>query len=584
MLRNRGVRHPSTSVGWRRLSVAPSRFAIRQRAMRHAPNELNVQSVESESPMQRTTILLTTSALLLLTSCDGQGPAIAIPAPAQRVNDADAIGTAGGPGENQSQFDNLAAADTENTPSDGCRRWITRVNGQLFCLDDLLPVLLAEHPADNDGDGIPNINDDDIDGDGIPNSDDLDVDGDGIPNGYDDDIDDDGVVNELDVDIDGDFLRNRWDPDIDGDLIYNPQDRDADADGLVKFADPGAIGGDCGAAKIFRDPEECDDDDCEEGNASGRESNCKDKGKQSGSGAKNGQNMAPEDAAEERPANAPGIREFARLADELTRAFEEAAEGLLEIAAMYEAAADSQRLDAISAFLDAAIAEDDPDGTGALREEMSDAARAELAARLRSLEDFAGPTQGRLAEATELAERVAAAARQLTADQDELRASLLAVDDSVPNTTLMEDGAIAAAFHEISDEAQLNPSGVQDAIGPAARAALLLGGSVNLEPMWRSIVNRTAEHRDAASGEQRIELKAAAQVAEVIAVELPDPELATIDASLDNVLDATTAADLSDPLVVVYAVIQRSATDPTTSLADGISPAEAAQAAQDAMN
>ncbi|MCB1054147.1 MAG: hypothetical protein KDD11_01380, partial [Acidobacteria bacterium] len=57
---------------------------------------------------------------------------------------------------------------------------------------------------DTDGDGIPNMRDDDIDGDGFLNWGDADVDGDGLGNDVDDDIDGDGLANLFDDDVDGD--------------------------------------------------------------------------------------------------------------------------------------------------------------------------------------------------------------------------------------------------------------------------------------------------------------------------------------------------------------------------------------------
>ena len=166
----------------------------------------------------------------------------------------------GGIGQPPSAGNDLDAfADAANAAdallTDDCPRYIERVDGSRICIDALIAILFADSPRDNDGDGIPNMNDDDIDGDGIPNGFDLDVDGDGLPNSTDDDVDDDGVPNEDDVDIDGDFLRNRWDPDMDGDLLYNGRDPDADGDGMLKFQELDRP--DCGAADLFNDPEAC---------------------------------------------------------------------------------------------------------------------------------------------------------------------------------------------------------------------------------------------------------------------------------------------------------------------------------------
>lgn len=65
--------------------------------------------------------------------------------------------------------------------------------------------------VDNDGDGIPNEEDDDMDGDGIIDE-------------KDDDVDGDGTVNEEDDDMDGDGVPNKEDTDIDGDGVINPLD------------------------------------------------------------------------------------------------------------------------------------------------------------------------------------------------------------------------------------------------------------------------------------------------------------------------------------------------------------------------
>lgn len=69
----------------------------------------------------------------------------------------------------------------------------------------------SEGGGDNDGDGIPNEEDDDMDGDGIIDEKDDDVDGDGTPNSEDDDMDGDGILNDEDSDIDGDGVINQLD-------------------------------------------------------------------------------------------------------------------------------------------------------------------------------------------------------------------------------------------------------------------------------------------------------------------------------------------------------------------------------------
>jgi hypothetical protein len=119
---------------------------------------------------------------------------------------------------------------------------------------------------DDDGDGIPNDEDDDDDGDGTPDFDDDD-DGDGIPNCQDPDDDNDGTADWLDCDWagtgggcwpdddppgdeDGDGTPDRQDPDNDGDGtpdwledpdgdgLPNWQDGDDDGDGTPDEHDP----------------------------------------------------------------------------------------------------------------------------------------------------------------------------------------------------------------------------------------------------------------------------------------------------------------------------------------------------------
>ncbi len=117
---------------------------------------------------------------------------------------------------------------------------------------------------DQDGDGIPNVDDDDIDGDGTPNDQDDDDDGDGTPDVDDDDkdgdgnpdsdpdptspdTDGDGTPNHRDPDIDGDGTPNDQDDDIDGDGTPNDQDDDKDGDGKPDYDDDPEPGGEtCG--------------------------------------------------------------------------------------------------------------------------------------------------------------------------------------------------------------------------------------------------------------------------------------------------------------------------------------------------
>ena len=111
---------------------------------------------------------------------------------------------------------------------------------------------------DTDGDGVGNNADDDDDGDGIPDRDDefpLDTDNDGVDNRDDDDDDNDGVADDEDdlpldpdesVDTDGDGLGNNADDDDDNDGVADDEDDlpldpeesvDSDGDGTGDNAD-----------------------------------------------------------------------------------------------------------------------------------------------------------------------------------------------------------------------------------------------------------------------------------------------------------------------------------------------------------
>lgn len=145
------------------------------------------------------------------------------------------------------------------------------------CFDDIPEI---EHPCeqiddpnqpDSDGDGMPDVCDDDIDNDGIPNDEDncvyipnndqTDTDNDGIGDACDDDIDNDGVpndedncvyvvnTNQLDSDNDsvGDACDEEPDGDSDGDGIPDDEDNcvltpntnqlDTDLDGIGDVCD-----------------------------------------------------------------------------------------------------------------------------------------------------------------------------------------------------------------------------------------------------------------------------------------------------------------------------------------------------------
>ncbi|MCB9854714.1 MAG: hypothetical protein H6818_03430 [Phycisphaerales bacterium] len=501
-------------------------------------------------------------------------------------------------------FDDLGESGVgDEEISSDCSRWITRADGRRVCIDVLIAILMQEHPEDNDGDGIPNISDDDIDGDGIPNGYDLDVDGDGIPNSYDDDIDGDGVPNEDDVDIDGDFLRNRWDPDMDGDLIYNPHDRDADGDGKLKFPSSGEDDEPaCGAADIFRDPDECDLDDCDDDSGStksvgarsdpradttgsgNKEGKCADKGKKKGSGSENGQNMPMDEMVSDptEDPEEPTTTELAMFGEEIEQLFADR-DVVEDLSDADPAATDKDVLDAAIESVEAAMEEDAPDTSDALVEEMGDAAKAAYAARRRSIAALTGTAMQSLSVANDITRMLSAAEKQLDATLDELTDTIVEVDGHLPGADILEDGAIAAMLHEVSDEADLPSGGVSAAVGPAARLSLMIDGDDDIESVWRSVVDRTSEHVDDRGG-VRFSLPNVALAAERITLVLEDPTVDSVDESLDHLLDATDESELDDPLEVLDAMLDIAESDPSFSLSDGISEAEAERGAIEAMS
>ena len=107
--------------------------------------------------------------------------------------------------------------------------------------------------ADEDGDGIYDINDPDVDGDGnldqfeniLKDKEDGDIDGDNINNINDGDIDGDGILNGHDPDVDGDGILDHFESDLngielndlDGDGKNNINDGDIDGDGILNGYD-----------------------------------------------------------------------------------------------------------------------------------------------------------------------------------------------------------------------------------------------------------------------------------------------------------------------------------------------------------
>jgi uncharacterized repeat protein (TIGR01451 family) len=117
---------------------------------------------------------------------------------------------------------------------------------------DTEPVVILQDPGegtgDQDGDGTPDFQDEDLDGDGIPNSSegDGDSDGDGIPDYRDEDSDNDGIPDSIEgnVDTDGDGIPDYLDEDSDGDGIPDSIEGnvDTDGDGVPDYLDEDSDG------------------------------------------------------------------------------------------------------------------------------------------------------------------------------------------------------------------------------------------------------------------------------------------------------------------------------------------------------
>lgn len=467
-----------------------------------------------------------------------------------------------------------------------CTRFILTRAGDIVCLDELLAAWLTTNPRDNDGDGIPNLNDDDIDGDGIPNGFDLDVDGDGLPNSTDDDIDDDGVSNAEDVDIDGDFLRNRWDPDMDADLLYNPRDPDADGDGLEKriaLPDP-----ECGPVQLFNDPDECTGECGDDSNDDGAEDKCKDKGPDEADVDPDatGQNVAIEDMnAPETDQDDPTAREIALFGDGLETLFADDDEIIDDFMAADPDATPREIFDAVLRELEEAADAVEPEGEpgGGLLQPLSEEAEAVLQERRDAVVSLAELQDVAIAEAVDLTDRFSAALMNLRATLGSLVETTRAIDSSLPGTDLFSDAEMATAFTEIAVTSDLPDEDIAEAIAPTVQTAQVIGNEEVLESVWRIVVDQVDEYRDD-DDVIVFSLPKVALAVERVAALLDQPTIEAVNDSIANVLAATAARDLRDPLAVVEKLEALSSTEPGFSVADGISENEAALGAEEVDN
>lgn len=110
---------------------------------------------------------------------------------------------------------------------------ILSLNGRFLVGDASYPF------TDTDGDGIVDLDDDDMDGDGIPNGEDADKLGDGFADQFQaQDPDGDGIPNFLDDDDDGDGIPDADDPDRNGNGIPDVDEpADTDGDGFIDALD-----------------------------------------------------------------------------------------------------------------------------------------------------------------------------------------------------------------------------------------------------------------------------------------------------------------------------------------------------------
>ena len=521
--------------------------------------------------------------------------------------------------ENSGEVDVLDDAIEAAEQSD-CRRLLRRSDGSFVCIDALLQEILGTQPLDNDGDGIPNISDDDIDGDRIPNGFDLDTDGDGVPNSIDNDIDGDGVPNEDDVDIDGDFLRNRWDPDIDGDLIYNPRDDDADADGRIKAAP--IVNFACGPVDLFNDPSACgepDGEDCdsdsndntatgdnagtararvatattiaEGGNIGATEEDCEDNGRDDnampGEAGRNAPmtdiivadvlvNVQPQPitiSQAELPTLEQVLAPLVPNVEETLEALRDADENLDE----------TDYADAIIRIVTEAVDPDAEYNGGGLTHGLGDdemmayLERRDATIRLAQLPDVD------VSEAVNITGRFNAAVTALSASLANLVDTTVEIDAHFLDTPIRADGAMAVSFVAAAEAAEFDAADVPAAIPSTARTLTTIGNQTTADAVWQIVV-------DQASGFQNeddsfaFSLVDVSRLVENVAGVLDDPNLEAVSDSVGAVLDATGASDLENPLAVFEQLVETANNDPMVSLSDGISTAEATEAAEEVAN
>lgn len=468
--------------------------------------------------------------------------------------------------------------DTSPVNEEGCSRHIQLIAGDWICVDDVIAAIQNAGLLDEDGDGIPNLNDSDIDGDGIPNSHDPDIDGDGLFNGIDDDVDADGVPNELDADVDGDFIRNRWDLDIDGDLVYNPYDRDADGDG---FDDDDEARKD---EDEVEDEGDDDDDMCDDDS----ESDC-DSAMPDVAGMNTptisptppplppgpiptppplppGPSTAEEQAIDSQTATALGVDDDDVIS--LRNLFEQVDRDLEP----------EDYLDGFHRLLIDAM-EDNPaaadEAPGRIAPAAPESVRLEVPQRFVAVVELA-EVEADLPELIQSVDALTDAARELSTALANLVRTAVAYGtrDATPDAT--EATSIAIEIHEITEESEINHSDVAEIIPPSVTAKDVLNGPSddnNPVPVFRLVAELSREFQDD-SGNATFAPLRVAQMIERLALAAESPSIESLHESGQNILTAADGETTLDPLAMLDAFVD-AGVDPT----DGVSEDEAAAAA-----